>query len=423
MRKFLRKWMSLDLGPLLLGGKVNTDPSARLMDHLWWLAAPFRLIVGIFSTPSRIIGNYYSMKPPLLVVIEQIKSVVACRAPLAMSLKIMAKDAPRHAVRRALYRLDTAVGQGRTLSEAMKLQPRFFPRYCVDLVRAGEEGGNLVLALENVIRIQEEKRNLVKAFLAPAQYFVCLVILITTITTFLAVKVFPVFGEMAREMGSTYESSGFWFHKMLIGFGEFVRNFPNVLRLDFYTTLTTASLTVWGVLLAVVVVVTLSVSRRRILSHMFLCIPLLRQVVALMTLSHIARLLSLLLRAGYTLDEALDATANSGVLRPFARMLLRVRDRVRQGQDFVAATSTESSFLAPVLLRGMTSTGQAAGVLPETLEQLADHYEARYFHIGAIASKFMLPIFILVAAGMAFTVYTYPFTLYSIMMDSLSCSF
>jgi type II secretory pathway component PulF len=410
----IRELMNINLGALLFG-RVETDPLARPIDSLSWMTIPFRVVASVLSFPFRVVGDYLFIQSPLQTVIEQLRQIVANNAPMSISLQVMSKDAPRYSIRVALFRLHQAMDQGCSLSEAMIRQPRFFPRYCIDLVRAGEETGTLMETFGNIIEIQENVRR-------TKQYFAGMLVAVCLIGSFLMIKVLPVFHDILQEMGGTPHGLA---HRIMSGIEDASCNLKDIpkslIQLD---PLALAML--FGILLMVLVLSALFMPAgnllRRVFSYLALRIPGLRNIVIAGNLGHLARLLGILLKAGYPLDEALERLMASDVRVGFTRMVGRLRAHIQQGQTLAAAMERESRLL-PMAFRGMTAMGESAGLLPEALEQMADHYEIRYFHAGAIVSRFLLPLFILIAGGMVMLVYTYPFSLYCAMVDAMTVQF
>jgi len=408
----LRDLMHLDLGALLRG-KVEVGPPSQL-----WRRRPLLgRVANVLLLPLRLVGDSLLRRRPLRIVTEQLARIVACNAPLVPALDATLVDLPYRRARRSLYRLRGALAAGNTLSDAMKRQPYFFPRYYIDLVHAGEDTGTLSAALKNLIDLLTESERLRRAFVLPLSYLATLLVFSGMITTFLCVKVFPVFGEVLNDFGSS----------PLVGMPRplqmFIRFGDRFLALMRWAGLSSARTAAELVAIAVVLLAFWLVWRggfiRLAANHAALRIPLVRRLVIKSNLSHVARIMEVLLKAGYPVDEALDTTATTSILSVFTSVLERLRDRVRQGESLSAACERESRLL-PSSFRGMVSLGESSGQLPDSLGRIADHYEREVITAGMVASRFILPAVVFLMASWVLIVCSYPFMMIKILVDTMT---
>ena len=411
----LRDFLHVDLGALLRGKVEIGPPMRQRRDDL--VSLPRRgtslllRVVGAFLLPFRMAGNSVFRRRPLRLVTEQLGRIVACNAPLVPALDAIIADAPYRRARLALYRLRGALAAGSTLADAMMRQPRVFPRYYVDLIRAGENTGTLGPALKELRGVLAESERVRRGFTAPLSYGATLLLVCGALTTFLCLKVFPVFANMMRDYGG---SAFIGLHRPLRAYMDFLHYFPPTHWWIGQFPLAIA-------ILAVLVACWLALRHglvRLAASHVALGIPLLRRLVIKSNLGHAARILQVLLKAGYPVDEALDTVATASVLGVFKSALGRLRDRVRRGESLSAACERESR-LIPLSFRGMVSLGESSGALPESLGRIADDYEEEVMTSCMIASRFILPAVVLLMASWVFIVYSYPFVMLASLMDAM----
>lgn len=404
--------LHIDLGALLRGRIEIGSPSAPRRS-----GSRLRRAADLLASPKRFIRNRIPVNPAhcLRLVTEQLRRIVACNAPLVPALDAILIDAPYWNVRRALYRLRNTLAAGHSLSGAMQKQPRVFPRYYIDLVRAGENTGSLGRCFDNLIGVLGESERLHRAFALPLMYFATLLIVFGGITTFLCVKVFPVFIDMMADFGAGPPA---FFRPLLacMGFLDAIQSFVKAL-----IGLSPIDLS-WAIATMVVIVAVCWAWRRGLLrraaSRITLRIPLLGRVAIKANLAHIARVMESLVRAGYPLDEALETAAASDLLGAFKCLLGRLRDAVRRGESLGDACEMEADLLPP-WFRGTVSMGESSGDLPTALERIADVYEREVVAAGMIASRFVLPAVVLVMACWVFMVYSFPFVLLTALTDSM----
>lgn len=377
-----RDLLHIDLGRLLRG-KVETGPPPA-WDRVD-LCGRGGTVLDILSTPFTLFGTLLKhllvrRQRHLITVTDQIARIVACNAPLVPALEAVIEDVPSQRVWRTLLDLRTALTQGMSLAEAMRRKPRFFPGYYVDLVDAGERSGSLHAALRDLSDSLGVSLRLRDAARRVFAYLGLLFVFGSVMMTFLAVKVYPVYVEILYDFGAPLP-----LHLKM-----------QVALLDFISS----RMYGWGAalsaLIAVVWIVILwRVWRNRRLASLrtriALAVPFLRRLVAEANLAHAARVLERLLAAGYPVDEALEGAATADISPAFRSALLRMRDRVRQGETLQAAAERETWVLPPSF-RGMVALGESSGRLPESLGSIAYLYGRRTIRAFHYLLGAMLPV-------------------------------
>ncbi|HUO56445.1 MAG TPA: type II secretion system F family protein [Candidatus Paceibacterota bacterium] len=114
--------------------------------------------------------------------------------PIVQSLSIAAKSAANNSYQHALESVARAVGRGERVSLSLEQYPFLFPPLAVQMIRAGEEAGDLIETLRYVSDVYEEEiadltRNLT-TLLEPV-----LMVTMGTIVGFVAISIIaPIYG-------------------------------------------------------------------------------------------------------------------------------------------------------------------------------------------------------------------------------------
>jgi type IV pilus assembly protein PilC len=389
----------LDLGSLLRGKReVYPGPAFR----------PIRLLKRLVFRRRRFLA---------LRVTEQVARIVACNAPLVSALDAAMEQPPNYGTWRALKRLRDPLAAGASLSEAMRRQPRLFPRYYTDLVQAGERTGTLEQSLTELANMMEDSMELRGAVLRPVYYFILLVAITSLISSFIMVKIIPVLAEVAHDFGSSpsecmpvllqvMERIASWFGR--------VAHHGGFHWVPWYQHL---------ILVGIVVLACIVALRRGYVrlgpTWLALRIPWLRQFPIKANLAHAARVLRRLLAAGYPVDEAIEATATADIRPEFSSALLRLRERVQQGESLSQAVEREARWLPPGF-RGMVSVGESAGDLPEALDRIAVLYRRDVADASVMATRLLLPLVVFTVGAFVYAIYSYPFRLLVVLYSGLS---
>src|SRR5207248_2094393 len=108
---------------------------------------------------------------------------------------------------------------GETFNESIAKHPRVFNRLFVSMVKAGEHGGLLAEILDRLAGFLEASARLRKKVKSAMTYPVIVLFIALGITTFLIVRVVPIFGEIFKDFGAKLPAPT----QFLIDLSEFVR--------------------------------------------------------------------------------------------------------------------------------------------------------------------------------------------------------
>src|SRR5438874_9879061 len=108
---------------------------------------------------------------------------------------------------------------GETFNESIAKHPRIFNRLFVSMVKAGEHGGLLAEILDRLAGFLEASARLRKKIKSAMTYPVIVLCIALGITTFLIVRVVPIFGEIFQDFGAKLPAPT----QFLIDLSAFVR--------------------------------------------------------------------------------------------------------------------------------------------------------------------------------------------------------
>jgi len=178
MSFILPKFMSLFAGvgftrlPVMTVMLINVSDAFK---HYWWLMALAAIVAVIVfkrfqATPAgrrKIDG--WKMKMPLVGKViclnlygqfaRTLCTLLQNGVPMLTALKITEQVIPNSIIKEATARTRDAVTDGKSLAQPLAAS-KVFPRLMVDLVKIGEETGNVADALNNVAQTYENELNI-----------------------------------------------------------------------------------------------------------------------------------------------------------------------------------------------------------------------------------------------------------------------
>src|SRR5437660_1022170 len=242
-------------------------------------------------------------------------------------------------LRNIISDVTTRVQGGETFNESISKHPRVFDRLFVSMVKAGEHGGLLAEILDRLAGFLEASARLRKKVKSAMTYPVIVVCIAFSITTFLIVRVVPIFGELFADFGANLPAPT----QFLIDLSEFVRG-------EWYFLLLGIGSLFFGIR-------TFLRSKRgkQLADRWKLKLPAFSPLVHKICISRFARTFAQLIRSGVPILEVLDIVGGAAGNHVVEESIKGVSEDVEKGDNLSVAMSKKSIF-PPMLLR-MVSAG------------------------------------------------------------------
>lgn len=292
------------------------------------------------------------------VFTTELATLLQAGLPLDRVLELLEGLTPaRSAMREVVTALHARVRGGADLSVALAEHPRLFSPFYLNMVRAGEAGGALEIALARLADFVERSRSVrdavVSALIYPA---ILLAVALLSLSMILAVVV-PRISQMFESAGERLP----WYTQLVVGAGGAVQHY-------------------WWLLLGVVLAGALWLGHdyatargRWRWDRVLLSTPVIGAMVEQIETGRFARSLGTMLSNGVPL---LDAVAISRALVSnvvIARGIERMAGGIREGEGISAPLLREG--VLPELAAKLIRVGEESGRLEEMLLKVADIYE------------------------------------------------
>ncbi|HWY40465.1 MAG TPA: type II secretion system F family protein [Chthoniobacterales bacterium] len=251
----------------------------------------------------------------------------------------------------------TRVQGGETFNEAIAKHPRVFNRLYVSMVKAGEAGGLLAEILDRLAGFLESSARLRKKVKSAMTYPVIVVCIAFAITTFLIVRVVPIFGEIFKDFGAKLPAPT----QFLIDVSDFIRG-------EWYFLIVGIASIIFGVRTFV-----RSTRGKQLWDKWKLKLPVFGPLIHKIAMSRFARTFAQLIRSGVPILEVIDIVGGSAGNYVIEQGIKSVGADVETGDNLSVAMSKKSIF-PPMLLR-MVAAGEATGKIDNMLEKMADFWD------------------------------------------------
>jgi type IV pilus assembly protein PilC len=296
----------------------------------------------------------------LVLCTRQLATMIEAGISLVQALTALYEQADpkrQRNLRHVISDVTTRVQGGETFNESIAKHPRVFNRLFVSMVKAGETGGLLAEILDRLAGFLEASARLRKKVKSAMTYPVIVICIAFCITTFLLVRVVPIFGEIFSDFGAKLPAPT-----------QFLIDVSNFIRGEWYFLI----LGIGGMIFGARAL--LHSKRGKQWSDRWkLKLPVLGPLSHKIAMSRFARTFAQLIRSGVPILEVLDIVGGTAGNYVIEKSIKSVSEDVEKGDSLAVALSKKAIF-PPMLLR-MVAAGEATGKIDTMLEKMADFWD------------------------------------------------
>lgn len=293
----------------------------------------------------------------MLLFSRQMYTLLKAGVPILKSLAALQESATQAGFANTLQDIRSSLDSGRDLSTAMRRHPKVFSPFYVSMVRVGELTGALeevFLRLFNHLEFEREIKDQVsQALRYPAFVILVMAVALVIINIFVIPAFARIFANFKAELPLMT--------KILLGFSNFmVQYWP-------------ALLGVAAVAFVLARVWVATPAGRYAWDRMKLRIPVAGKIVLRATLARFARSLSMALKSGVPIVQALSVVERVVDNTYVGQRIEQIRDGVERGETLLR-TSVTTGVFTPVVLQ-MIAIGEESGELDDLLREVAEMYQ------------------------------------------------
>jgi len=296
----------------------------------------------------------------LVLCTRQLSTMVEAGISLVQALTALYEQCDpkrQRSLREVVSDVTSRVQGGETFHESIAKHPRVFDRLFVSMVKAGEHGGMLAEILNRLAGFLEASARLRKKIKSAMTYPTVVICIAMAITTFLIVKVVPIFGEIFADFGAELPAPT-----------QFLIDLSNFMRSQWYFLIAIIGGTFFGVRSFL-----RTTSGRQLWDKWKLKLPVFGPLLHKICMSRFARTFAQLIRSGVPILEVLDIVAGASGNHVVETSIKGVGEDVEKGDNLSVALSKKPIF-PPMMLR-MVAAGEATGKIDTMLEKMADFWD------------------------------------------------
>jgi type IV pilus assembly protein PilC len=290
----------------------------------------------------------------LVIFTRQLATMIDAGLAMVQSLQALADQTQNKAMRDIIKDVCTRVEGGDSFSEALQKHPNAFNRLYVAMVGAGEKGGLLAEILARLAVYLENSARLRKKVKSAMMYPTVVTCVAIAITTFLLVKVIPVFGEIYSGFGAT-----------LPGPTQFLISVSNILKHYFWAVLLAGGGAVYAWLYFIK-----TKAGREFWDRQRIRLPIFGVIAHKICLARFTRTLSSLIRSGVPILEVLHIVSQTVGNVVMEKAINVASSDIERGESISAALAKHPVF--PNMIIRMITAGEQTGKIDNMLERISD---------------------------------------------------
>lgn len=311
---------------------------------------------------------------------KQLSTMISAGVPILQSLEILYRSEKNPSLKSAVKKIAAAVGEGKTISEAMAEQKGFDKLYC-NLVKAGESGGLLDQIL-NKLAVHMEKQEKTKAQIKSAMMYPAIVVLVGVVVIWaMMFFVVPQFMGMLKESGQEIP----WITQLVVDIADFVGNYSVIMVPAFF------------VIVAFLISFVRTPGGKIVFDNLIMKVPVFGGIVIKGNLSSFSSTLATLLGAGVSLMDSLDICVETIDNSVISNDLKEVKKKIMEGKTMTEPLSKIEYF--PELVTQMIKVGEQTGQIDQMLARVAVVFEDEVDQLIGTMTKMIEPLIIVGLGG------------------------
>jgi type IV pilus assembly protein PilC len=317
---------------------------------------------------------------------RQLATLIIAGLPLLRALELIHKQERNPAFKAVLQNVAESVSQGNNLSEALQAHPKVFDKLFVNMVRAGEAGGVLDKVLDRLAKFREKAQRIQKKVKSAMVYPGVVMSVAIIIVYVLMVKVVPAFQKLLDGQKTQMPA----LTQFVVGISKFLTEYwyatPVIIAALYFAAKTWLS----------------SDKGKEIFDRIIFRLPKVGTFMQIVSVSRFARTFGTLMASGVPILQSIMITRDTLDNVVIANSLVRVHDRVRDGEPL--SVPLEQTGVFPQMVTSMIQVGEETGQLPEMLNRVADIYDEEVDNAVTALTSIIEPILIVFLAVVVGTI-------------------
>ena len=300
----------------------------------------------------------------LSFALTQLSTYLKAGIALADAVKILAKQSKKPNIRKSFYELVYQLLKGESLSEAMDMQAKVFPKLLINMVKTAEMTGDLPSILDDMSEYYTSIDQTRKQMKSAMTYPVIVLVIAIGVLVFMLVYLVPQFSSLFESNGAELPA----LTKAVMGVSGFIQNNWLVLIIS--------------ILVVVFVFYELYVhvqKFRETVQIVLMQFPVFKDIIIYNEIANFTKTFASLLNHGVFITDSMEILSKITNNEIYKRIIHKTLENLGKGDSI--STAFKGEWAVPVVAYEMIVTGETTGQLGQMMEKVAAHFQSLHKNV------------------------------------------
>ncbi|MCQ6273516.1 type II secretion system F family protein [Bacillus sp. V3B] len=348
-------------------------------------------VLEMTEVPETLLTKDISIGSPvklqdMVIYLRQFATLLKAGVSVVDSTRILAEQTESKALKKALLDMEQELQEGKPLSDSAAKHKKIFSSMFINMIRAGEVGGNMDETLDRLAVHFEKQHNTRSKIQSALAYPVVVGIIAIAVVMFLLVSVVPTFVSMFADFGGE-----------LPVITQFVLNASHFMQKFWWLVVGMIGGLITGILF-----IRQNKETKYYFDYFVLRIPIFGKMLQKAVLARMTRTLSSLFTSSVPILQAMSIVENVVENEVISRVIRQSRDSLERGRSLTEPMKRHWAF--PPLVTQMIAIGEETGSLDAMLGKVADFYEQEVENSTDRIKSLIEPLMIVFLAALVGTI-------------------
>ena len=313
--------------------------------------------------------------------LTQLSTYLKAGIPLAESVRILAKQSRKPAIKKSFFQFVYQLLKGEVLSDAMLMQGKIYPKLLINMVKTAEMTGDLPSVLDDMADYYTAINQTKKQMKSAMTYPIVVLTIAFGVLIFMLTYLVPQFSSMFEENGATLPFLTLSILKM----SSFIQK--NYLYL------------ILGVAIFVIVFIQLYKKVqpfRKAVQVILMHFPVFKDIIIYNEIANFTKTFASLLNHGVFITDSMEILSKITNNEVYKEIINNTLENLGRGDSISSAF--KGQWAVPVVAYEMIVTGETTGQLGAMMEKVANHFQMLHKNVIDQMKSLIEPLLICVLA-------------------------
>ena len=290
--------------------------------------------------------------------LTQLSTYIKSGIPLIDGVKILAKQTNKPNLKKSFNQLVYQLLKGESLSEAMIMQDKVFPKLLINMVKTAEMTGDLPSILDDMAEYYTSMDQTRKQMRSAMTYPIVVLTIAVGVLIFMLTYLVPQFSAMFEENGATMPTLTL----AILSVSSFIK--------------TKWYLLIIGILLFVIIFYNLFTKVQKFrekVQFILMHLPVVKNIIIYNEIANFTKTFASLLNHGVFITDSMEILSKITNNEIYKRIINNTLENLAKGDSISSAFKGE--WAIPIVAYEMIVTGETTGQLGAMMEKVAAHFQ------------------------------------------------